>query len=74
MNTLPSPKWRKKEKPRVSTQDLINQLRAELWGKAMGYEFDGENNFKGFRDSSPRAENVEKLQPQLKSVVLYATG
>jgi len=36
--TLPPAKWRKKQKPRLSTQDLINQLRAELWGKAIGYE------------------------------------
>jgi hypothetical protein len=36
--SLPPPKWRKKEKPRPSTQDLINQLRAELWGRAIGHE------------------------------------
>lgn len=36
--TIPPPKWRKKEKPRISTQDLINQLRFELWGKAIGDE------------------------------------
>lgn len=37
-NSLPPPKWRKKEKPRLSTQDLINQLRSELWRRAIGYE------------------------------------
>ncbi|MBW1956901.1 MAG: transposase [Deltaproteobacteria bacterium] len=36
--SIPPPKWRKKQKPRLSTQDLISQLRAELWGKAIGYD------------------------------------
>lgn len=36
--SIPPPKWSKKQKPRLSTQDLINQLRAELWGRAIGYE------------------------------------
>jgi hypothetical protein len=74
MNSLSPPKWRKKEKPRVSTQDLINQLRTELWGKAMGHELGDQDNFNGFRDKPHRIENFKKLQPQLKSSVLYATG
>jgi|GEM_PF-6832766 len=81
------PKWRKKQKPRLSTQDLI----AQLWGKAIGYEgfwgkenakelndTDGQriaqDNFRGFRETPAVAQNPRKLNPHLPSAVLYATG
>ena len=77
-NSLPPPKWRKKQGPRVSSQELINQLRAELWGKAMGNEKSwgnkAEDNFKGFREQQPEVQNVRKLQPHLPSAILYATA
>ena len=88
---LEPPKWRKKDKPRLSTQDLINQLRCELWGKAIGYErvWEGENaegmkntearrteenNFNGFSKDVAPFKKPKKLNPNLLSAVLYATG
>jgi hypothetical protein len=43
---LPQPKWAAKfssEGPRTSTQQLIHQLRAEVWGRGLGIE-----SFSGF--------------------------
>jgi DDE superfamily endonuclease len=37
---LPRPKWyRKKETQRITTGDLINNIRAQLWAKALGISF-----------------------------------
>ena len=39
---LPMPKWRQHQPPtRCSTGALINQLRAEMWGKALGLPLHG---------------------------------
>lgn len=52
---LPRPKWYpKKEEKRVTTGDLLNNLRAQLWAKATGM------NFSGFVDNlviEPRLKN-----------------
>lgn len=65
---LPSPKWRRHSVPRrASTQSLINHLRAELWGQALGVE-----NFSGFTSVPPSDQKPEKLLPDLSSAVLYA--
>ncbi|MBW1953930.1 MAG: transposase [Deltaproteobacteria bacterium] len=64
---LPKPKWRENKKPqRASTQDLINHLRAELWGKSMGVK-----NFSRFKDINRVNPNPQKWKPQLTSAVLY---
>ena len=72
------PQWSKKPSPSLSSQDLINQLRAEPWAKAMGCEGGWENetadNFKGFRERQPEAKNLLKVQPHLPSAVLSATA
>lgn len=66
--TLPLPKWRKpNSQPRASTQALINQLRAELWGRALGVE-----NFGDFMKEQRHDLKPEKLIPHLPSAVLYA--
>lgn len=68
--TLPLPRWRKpNSKPRTSTQDLIRQLRAELWGKALGVE-----NFGDFRKETAHDLKPQKLIPHLPSAVLYASA
>jgi hypothetical protein len=68
--TLPLPKWRKpNSQPRASTQVLINQLRAELWGKALGVE-----NFGDFRKETGHDLKPQKLIPSLPSAVLYASA
>lgn len=64
---LPEPRWRKnKKKKRPSTQDLIRQLRNELWGKAMG-----KDNFSGFVTQTRHDTKPEKYLPDLASSVLY---
>jgi hypothetical protein len=58
---LPPPKWyRRRPRLRTSTQSLRNQLRAELWGKALG------------KSASHWDKKPEKLSPSLASAVLFA--
>ncbi len=67
---IPPPKWRQMTKrDRPSTQDLINQVRFELWGESMG-----KNNFSGFISKPTHDIKSEKLLPQLASATLYATA
>jgi hypothetical protein len=67
---LPSAKWchRQSNQP-PTTQSLINQLRAELWAKALG--IDKLSKFSSAMDS---AQKPEKLRPSLPSAVLYAVA
>jgi DDE superfamily endonuclease len=68
--TLPLPKWRKpRPQPRTSTQGLIHQLRAELWGRALGVE-----NFGDFIKETGHDLKPQKLTPHLPSAVLYASA
>lgn len=68
LDLLPPPKWRLREKPeRITTQRLIRNLRAEVWGRGLGL-----TNFSGFCCSQPAAQNPEKLLAALPSAVLYA--
>jgi len=65
---LPPPKWRcRKKQTRTSTQALRNQLRAEMWGRALGLHY-----FSGFSSASDCVKKPEKLTPSLPSAVLYA--
>jgi len=65
---LPAPKWRRNhEKPRPSTQDLIQLLRWELWGTALD-----TMHFSGFNNAQPSDGKPEKSLPSLRSAVLYA--
>jgi len=65
---LPPPKWRcRKKQPRTSTQLLRNQLRAEMWGRALGWD-----HFSGFSSAPGCVKKPEKLTPSLPSAVLYA--
>jgi hypothetical protein len=67
-DSLPLPKWRgKKKRNRASTQDLINQLRQELWGKALG-----QKHFSGFAEKEKEIKKPEKCTPELAAAVLYA--
>ena len=67
---LPPPKWATDNgSPRFSTQRAINQLRAEVWGRALGLA-----NFSAFADHSNPATKPEKLLPDLSSAVLYAAN
>lgn len=67
---IPPPKWRQHlKKNRPSTQNLINQVRFELWGQALD-----ENNFSGFISQPSLNIKPEKSLPQLASATLYAAG
>jgi hypothetical protein len=69
-SSIPPPKWRKKGKPRrASTASLINQLRFELWGKALGA---AEEHSSGFVDEPSRETKPEKCLPNLATSVFYA--
>jgi hypothetical protein len=67
---IPQPKWAASSKgPRTSTQQLIHQLRAEVWGRGLGID-----NFSGFASNVPTAAKPEKCAFPLASAVYYANG
>lgn len=67
---VPPPKWRQEtKKNRPSTQDLINHVRFELWGQAMG-----KTNFSGFMSQPAHDIKPEKSLPNLASATLYAVA
>jgi len=69
-STLPSAKWcRRQSAQPFTTQSLINQLRAELWAKALGIE-----KISKFSSSTGPDQKPEKLRPSLPSAVLYAAA
>ena len=66
-DALPPPKWRaKRSKPRPSTQDLIQQLRAELWGDSL-------RRFSGFPSTTQPHHKPQKLRCSLPTALLYAS-
>jgi len=66
---LPAPKWNTSSPPRFSTARAINQLRAELWGSALGL-----TNFSGFLAQRTPTTKPQKFLPDLPSAVLYAVN
>ncbi len=67
---LPQPKWAASSKgPRTSTQQLIHQLRAEVWGRGLGIE-----NFSGFVAKQTADAKPEKSSFPIASAVCYANG
>ena len=65
-DALPPPKWQAgKKKPRATTQDLLQRLRAELWGE-------GLRHFRGFRSGGSADMKPQKLQQSLPTALLYA--
>ena len=68
-STLPSAKWCRLQSAPFTTQSLINQLRAELWAKALGIE-----KISKFPSSIGPDQKPEKLRPSLPSAVLYAAA
>lgn len=66
----PSPKWADQKTPhRQSTQQAINQLRGEVWGRALGL-----TNFSDLLTCTPPTSKPEKFLPHLPSAVLYAVN
>lgn len=67
---LPQPKWAAQDtNTRVSTQQLLHQIRAEVWGRGLGIE-----NFSGFESELPQHTKPEKCVFPLSSAVCYANG
>jgi hypothetical protein len=64
---IPRPKWRRKttSKTRLSTNQLLQKMRQELW-------FSSINHFSGFVSHSPGDTKPEKIEIPLKSAVIYA--
>jgi len=67
---LPPAKWNQSQPPlRCSTQRLLQQLRAEVWGRGLGLD-----HFSGFSSPPPADVKPEKLLSSLSSAVCYAAG
>ena len=65
---LPPPKWRQRiPPPRASTASLMNQLRHDLWARAIG-----DRNFSHFASTSASDTKPEKYLPSLPSLLFYA--
>lgn len=68
--SLPLPKWRKdKPRQRLSTQDLIQQLRQELWGHAIKTI---EQDCDHFVSALPPDMKCPEIHLPLAAAVLYA--
>jgi len=67
---LPQPKWAASSQgTRTSTQQILHQLRAEVWGRGLGID-----NFSGFASGQPSGTKPEKCSFPLASAVCYANG
>ncbi len=67
---LPRPKWiRPSPSARISTQQALNQLRAEVWSRGLGLD-----HFSGFASASIPTTKPEKFSFPLVSAVCYANA
>lgn len=67
---LPRPKWMPPSPPtRISTQQAIHQLRAEVWGRGLGL-----HNFSPFASTLPPSTKPEKFSFPLASAAIYANA
>jgi len=67
-HVLPRSKWyKKKTNSRDTTGDLINNLRVQLWAKALGY-----NSFTHFVTKQEELRNGKKVSDPLSSAIFYA--
>jgi len=67
---LPPPKWAARSQgPRTSTQQLLHELRAEVWGRGLGMD-----NFSGFASHLTPVAKPEKCSFPLSSALCYANG
>jgi len=69
-NTIPEAKWRNpKKKKRASTQDLINELRRELWSESIN-----PKHLTDFMNRNPSATKSVKSETDLCSAILASTA
>ncbi len=67
---LPRPKWiHPSPSARISTQQALHQLRAEVWARGLGFD-----NFSPFVSTPPSATKPEKFSFPLASAVCYANA
>lgn len=67
---LPPPKWSAKSPgPRTSTQQMLHQIRAEVWGRGLGLD-----TFSDFATQIPSHPNPHKPSFPLASAILYANS
>lgn len=67
---LPQPKWAAGPRgPRTSTQHILHQLRAEVWGRGLGI-----SSFSGFASNLPSDSKSQKCSFPLASALCYANG
>lgn len=67
---LPQPKWAdSSQTTRTSTQQLLHQLRAEVWGRGLGID-----NFSDFASVLPPVTKPEKCSFPSASALCYANG
>ncbi len=68
---VPAPKWRAATtKRRITTQDLIQQLRRDLWGQALGcLETDSDH----FVSETSTDTKCPEFHPSLAAAVFYAS-
>lgn len=65
-DTLPPPKWRRKNTLRASTQSLIQNLRQEVWARSI--------HFSGFSSPNTPTTKPQKSEPALESALFYAVA
>jgi len=64
---LPRPKWYPaKKEQRFTSGDLINQLRTELWAKALGF-----GSFYSFVSNQHQTQSLRNETNPLSSAILY---
>lgn len=69
-DTIPAPKWRKPEKKkRASTQDLVNELRRELWAESIN-----PKHLADFMNREPAATKSVKCETDMCSAILASTA
>ena len=69
---LPRPKWCARSKPiRTSTQRILHQLQAEIWGRGLGLNPQG---FSSFPSRPHPNQKPEKLLPSLADALLYCNA
>jgi hypothetical protein len=66
---IPEAKWKKRKKIRASTQDLINELRRELWAQAIRPE-----HLTDFMHAARHRTKPSKCEPNLCSSLFAATA
>ena len=67
--TLPPPKWQNGKRKHMSTQNIVNHLKSELWGPGLGIA-----HFSHFVDKLDNSRSRKKWRPNIESAVLYSNN